>query len=241
MKNAVITGASRGLGLEIAKKMLKEEWNIYCINRTTTPELQNLVESNNNRVKILNFDLADTQLIKDQVFKQFISNKTPIHACIHNSAIAYDDILTNANFNKLDEMYRVNVMSVIMLNKYLIRNMLYNRIKGSIVHISSISATTGFKGLSMYASTKGAVEALSNNIAREWGSVGIRSNCVVPGFMETSMSSGLSQEQKNKIYNRTSLRESTDISSVCNTVHFLCEDISHSITGQKIHVDGGVI
>jgi len=138
-------------------------------------------------------------------------------------------------------MYRTNVYSPMMLSKYVIRNMLFNRIKGSLVHISSISAHTGYKGLAMYASSKAALEAFSKNTAREWGEIGIRSNVVVPGFMETEMSASLSTEQKDRIYKRTSLKSATSIESVARTVAFLLSDAASSLTGQNIFVDNGTI
>ena len=93
----------------------------------------------------------------------------------------------------------------------------------------------------MYAATKGAMEAFSKNTAREWGSKGIRSNCVVPGFMETSISSTLTDEQKMRIYQRTSLKKETEIASVASTVLFLLSDKAKSITGTVVHVDNGTI
>jgi 3-oxoacyl-[acyl-carrier protein] reductase len=93
----------------------------------------------------------------------------------------------------------------------------------------------------MYASTKGALEAFSKNTAREWGRKGIRSNCIVAGFMETEMSGTLTDEQKDRIYKRTSLKQPTDTQSVANTIEFLLSDGSKSITGQNINVDSGTI
>jgi len=122
-----------------------------------------------------------------------------------------------------------------------IRNMLLHKVQGSVVHISSISVHTGYKGLAMYASTKGALEAFSKNTAREWGERGIRSNAIVAGFMETSMSSTLSDEQKNRIYKRTSLKKPTSINSVANTIEYLLSESSASITGTSLHVDSGTI
>ena len=93
----------------------------------------------------------------------------------------------------------------------------------------------------MYASTKGALEAFSKNTAREWGERGIRSNTVVAGFMETSMSATLSSEQKDRIYKRTSLKKATTLKSVAETVVFLLSDKAESITGENICVDSGTI
>lgn len=138
-------------------------------------------------------------------------------------------------------MFGLNVYSPMILTKYVIRNMLLHKTSGSIVHISSISVHTGYKGLSMYAATKGALEAFSKNTSREWGVKGIRSNCVVSGFMETEMSSTLDGDLIEKIKNRTSLKSLTDLTSVANTVEFLISDKSNSITGQLLHVDSGTI
>lgn len=138
-------------------------------------------------------------------------------------------------------MYDINVFTPMMITKNVIRNMILHHTKGSIVHISSISVHTGYKGLAMYASSKGAIEAFSKDTAREWGQLGIRSNVVVPGFMETKMSSTLTSEQKERIYNRTSLKSATSVRSVAETVAFLLSEKAFSITGQNIYVDNGTI
>jgi 3-oxoacyl-[acyl-carrier protein] reductase len=93
----------------------------------------------------------------------------------------------------------------------------------------------------MYAACKGALESFSINVAREWGIKGIRSNCVLPGFMETDMTTKLTSIQKSKIYNRLSLKRPTTINSVAETVVFLLSEKSSSITGETIRVDSGVL
>jgi 3-oxoacyl-[acyl-carrier protein] reductase len=138
-------------------------------------------------------------------------------------------------------MYEVNVFTPMVLTKYAIRNMILHKTKGSIVHISSISVHTGYKGLAMYASSKGALEAFSKDTAREWGWMGIRSNCIVPGFMSTSMSAGLTDEQRHKIYARTSLKTATSIEAVAEMAAYLLSEKACSITAQSIHVDNGTI
>ena len=149
--------------------------------------------------------------------------------------------MTNLQMQPLEEMYKVNVFAPMMITKWVLRSMLLHKIEGSIVHISSISVHTGYKGLAMYASTKGALEAFSKNTAREWGSLGIRSNALVAGFMETSMSATLSNEQRTRIYKRTALKQATSKTSVAQMVTFLLSDSATSVTGQNIHVDSGTI
>ena len=192
------------------------------------------------RLKWLGYDLSNTEDIRS-IFKKFIGFDVPLHGFVNNAAIAYDDIITNLNYNKLEQMYKVNVFTPMLMTKYVIRHFLLHQVQGSIVHMSSISVHTGYKGLAMYASTKGALEAFSKDTAREWGEKGVRSNALVAGFMETNMSSTLTIEQKDRIYKRTSLKKATTITSVADTIKFLLSDSAESITGQNIHVDSGTI
>jgi len=239
--NILLTGASKGLGLKTTESLLKKGWTVYAISRSKTENLNELLLQYTDNLKWLKYDLADGENIRQTVFKDWIGFDTLIHGFVNNAALAYDDIITNLNLVSLEKMYHVNVFTPMMLTKFVLRQMLLHNIKGSIVHISSISVHTGYKGLSMYASTKGALEAFSKNTAREWGEKGIRSNCLVAGFMETEMSSTLSDNQKNRIYQRTSMKQPVDVDSVAETIRFLLSDKAKSITGQNIHVDNGTI
>lgn len=242
MKNIIVTGVSRGLGLEIVKSLLSvNEYCVFGISRTMTEELEELISNNGSRLRWKAYDLSNESDIREIIFKDFIGFNTPIHGFVNNAAVAYDDIVTNLNYESLVRMYNVNVFVPMMITKFVIRHFLLHNIKGSIVHLSSISVHTGYKGLAMYASSKGALEAFSKNTAREWGEKCIRSNALVAGFMETNMSSTLSSDQKNRIYKRTSLKTPTTTRSVAETVTFLLSDASESITGQNIHVDSGTI
>lgn len=241
MKNILLTGISRGLGLHIAKTLLTSGYSVYGVSRSQSPQLAALQDQYPGRLYLQTFDLAQIAEIKSTLFKSFMPLELPLFGFINNAALAYDDIITNLNFDRLEAMYRVNVFAPLIMTKEVIRNMLFHQIRGSIVHISSISVHTGYKGLAMYASSKGALEAFSKNTAREWGERGIRSNCIVAGFMETYMSSGLSEDQKNRIYKRTSLKQATDPRSVAAMVEFLLSDRSISVTGQNLFVDSGTI
>lgn len=240
MKHVLLTGISRGLGLALATKLLTKGYGVFGVSRSQTDDILTLEKEFSN-FHFLSFDLSNPEAIKNGLLKRKLMFDIPIQAFINNAAKAYDDIISNLNYQSLEDMFKVNVFSPLMITKFIIRNMLLHKTKGVIIHISSISVHTGYKGLSMYASTKGALEAFSKNTAREWGSKGIRSNVVVPGFMETAMSSTLSDAQKKTIANRTALKELTDIESVSNTVAFLISEEAKSITGQNIHVDSGTI
>lgn len=239
--NYLVTGCSRGVGLEICRVLLKQNHTVYGVARCYTEEFKVLEKEFEGRLFFKSIDLSDSVNIRKTLFKDFVSSQVQLDGFVNNAAMAYDDIVTNLNIDKLKAMYDVNVFTPMIITKYAIRHMLLHKNKGSIVHISSISVHTGYKGLAMYASSKGALEAFSKDTAREWGALGIRSNVVVPGFMETAMSSSLTDEQKDRIYKRTSLKSATSVESVAETVAFLLSDKACSITGQNIHVDNGTI
>lgn len=237
----LVTGCSRGVGLEICRVLLEQGHTVYGVARSCPQEFKDLQTQYPERLQYKSVDLSDSEHVRENVFGDFVTNKVQLDGFVNNAALAYDDIVSNINLDRLKGMYEVNVFSPMVMTKYAIRNMLLHHTKGSIVHISSISVHTGYKGLAMYASSKGALEAFSKNTAREWGSLGIRSNVVVPGFMPTAMSATLTDEQRAKIYARTSLKDATSVRSVAETVAYLLSEKAASITGQNIHIDNGTI
>lgn len=244
MKTILLTGDSRGVGNSIAKELLSNGYRVIGLSRTQTNEIDALVDQyGEQRYVHINYDLLDVDGIKDLYKKKLrpLTKETGIYGFVNNAAMAYDDIITNLNYESLDKMYKVNVFSPMMITKYVLRDMLLNKNKGNVIHISSVSAHTGYKGLAMYASTKGAMEAFSKNTAREWGALGIRSNIVCPGFMDTEMSATLSDDQKNRIFNRNSMKKPVEVEAVATTVLFLIGPSGKGITGQVIHVDNGTI
>ena len=239
MKKIVVTGDSGDLGRAIISVLLENgNYQVVGLSRSQPKHLSEFQKKYPNRYTHLEFDLDQPEGIKTFYLDQ-LKNQGPFHGLVNNAAYPYDDIVTNANLDNLERTFRINVISPIMLTKYLIRDMLLHNTAGSLVHISSVSAHTGYKGLSMYAASKGALESFSRTVAREWGVKGVRSNCIAPGFMETRMSESLTEDLKDKIYRRTSLKKQTDLVSVAESVEFLLSDKSSSITGTTIHVDSG--
>ena len=159
--NILVTGCSRGVGLEICNVLLAQGHTVYGVARTHTDEFKALEVKYAGQLFFKSIDLSDSEGARKSVFKEFITNDIVLDGYVNNAAIAYDDIVTNLNLGRLKAMYDVNVFTPMMITKYAIRNMLLHKTKGSIVHISSISVHTGYKGLAMYASSKGALEAFS--------------------------------------------------------------------------------
>ncbi len=241
MKRVLITGGSQGLGLATVARLLVGGWNVTAVQRSVSEPLREFIKNYPDRIRIFQCDLSEPEALEERFREEWFPQNEPIHGLINNAAIAYDDIISNLDISKLTTMMQVNVVASMVLSKAVIRRLLLHRQAGSLVHVSSVCAHTGYKGLAMYASTKGAMEAFSRTLAREWGTRDIRSNCVVPGFMETAMSQTISQEQRDRIYRRTALQSSTSPDSVAATIEFLLSDDSRSITGQNIMVDSGTI
>lgn len=240
MQWIIVTGDSGGLGSAIVRTILEDgKYGVIGISRRENNVVDSIKKEYSNYVHI-NFDLNNTTEVK-RLYREEIRKIGSIYGLVNNSAMAYDDIVTNLDYEKLHMMYQINVYSPMMLTKYAIRDMILHKTQGSIIHISSVSAHTGYKGLAMYASTKGAMEAFSLDTAREWGIRGIRSNVVAPGFMETNISAKLTDEQRKKIYQRTALKKATDVQSVAEMVYFLLSDKASSITGTVVRVDNGTI
>ena len=241
MKWIIVTGDTGSLGGAIVHKLLKEtKFGVIGIGRRDCDDTIKLSNEYPDRYRHLLFDLSDTESVKDF----FIKKVHPIgrlYGFVNNAANAYDDLVTNLQLAPLEKMYKINVFTPMMMTKYIIRDMLVSKTKGSIVHISSVSAHTGYKGLAMYASSKGALEAFSKGTAREWGRLGIRSNVVAPGFMETAISAKLTDEQRNKIYKRTSLKKATNVDSVAELTIFLLTEKAGALTGVTVRADNGTI
>ena len=236
--NILLTGGSRGLGKVIAESLLCRGDAIWIIAKSPKSH-EGWPNDLADRVNWVYADLGDPEELKNTLAKSLDPTRLSLDGLVNNAEIAYDDLVTNLKVPDLEQSFRVNVFAPMELSRFVIRNMLLHRKSGTLVHISSICSRTGYKGLAMYAATKGAIESFSRGLAREWGSKGIRSNCVLPGFMETDMSSTLSQEQREKIYRRSSLGCPTDPKSVAETVCYLLSDASRSVTGQDFIVDSG--
>jgi 3-oxoacyl-[acyl-carrier protein] reductase len=233
VKVVVVTGTSRGLGEEIAFKLLKENYFVIGISRGSA--IKELIKHDNFEQII--FDLSETEKIP-QVCSEIIQSYGVPYALINNSALGLDGLLATQKNSDIELQISVNITATILLTKYLSRSMLEKR-SGRIVNVSSIVATTGYKGLSVYAATKAAMLGFSKSLSRELGPRNITVNSIQPGFMETEMAKGINADKKNKIIRRSALLRLADVGDVSSAVAFLLSEGGKNITGQTLVIDAG--
>jgi 3-oxoacyl-[acyl-carrier protein] reductase len=237
MELVIVTGSSKGLGLSICKRLLKENYKIVGISRTKSEEFIILENENEGRVFYEQYDFNDTKGIRDLV-KSITKNYGEIYGLVNNAALGYDGVLGTMHEKQIEEMIRVNIQAPIILTKYVSRSMLL-KLRGRIINISSIIASTGFNGLSVYAATKAALNGFTKSLARELGKANITVNSIAPGYMETSMTVGLQGEKLEIIKRRTPLGRLTTVEDVAAGVAYLLSDEAKNITGTILTIDSG--
>lgn len=234
-KYIVVTGASKGLGLDICSQLVKADFKVIAISRTSSPELQKLIESYD--VGHFQFDLGNTSKIKS-LCDEILKNHGRPYGLINNAALGNDGILATMHETDIEASIDVNITAPILLTKYLSRSMLINR-AGRIINISSIIATTGYNGLSVYAATKSSLIGFTKSLSREIGKGGITVNCVAPGYMETEMTKGLTGEKLESIKRRSAMKTLVSCADVSGAVLYLLSDSAKLVTGTTITVDAG--
>jgi 3-oxoacyl-[acyl-carrier protein] reductase len=162
----------------------------------------------------------------------------PIYGLVNNAAIGTDGVLAIMHNSQIEHQVRVNTISPIVLTKYIVRSMMSEG-GGRIVNVTSIIGFTGYSGLSVYGATKASMIGFTRSLAREVGRLGVNVNAVAPGFIETEMTQGLGDEQRQQVARRSALRRLPEIDDVANAVEFLLGDKAKNITGTVLTVDAG--
>jgi 3-oxoacyl-[acyl-carrier protein] reductase len=237
MKAVIVTGASRGLGLAIAKKILHEGFRAILIARNETDEIGELLKQYSGACRFLKFDLGKIDEIHNFVETE-LRPEQEIYALVNNAAVGADGVLATMHNSEIVNTFTVNCIAPIILSKYVIRLMLPRK-QGRIINISSVIATTGYSGLSVYAATKAALEGHSKSLAREIGRAGITVNCIAPGYMKTNMTAKMSEEKIDQIIRRSPMHRLVEVEDVASAVKFLLDESSKNITGVSIKIDAG--
>lgn len=234
-KRVLITGGTRGLGLAICRQLLLEGWQVLTGARHFTPELRALTTAFPDQLSYFKVDLSQPEQARRLANEAGLLEG--VEAFIANAALGSEGLLTLTSEAVLRETVELNLIAPMLLAREAIKGMLSRG--GNLVFISSVSARTGLAGLSVYSATKAALIGFSRALAREYGSRGIRSNCIVPGLLETDMTSSIPADQRVRIQNRTALKRLGQPQDVVGAVSFLLSDAARYITGTELVVDGG--
>jgi 3-oxoacyl-[acyl-carrier protein] reductase len=241
MRNVIVTGGNRGLGLGIARKLVGEGYCVIAVARNPTDSLTTAMEeagrANAGSFHFVPFDLAKIEDIASFV-KKLRKDFGSIYGLVNNAGMSFDGALSLMPNSRIEQLVRLNTLSPIVLTKYVVRSMMADG-GGRIVNIASITGYTGYSGLSVYGATKASLIGFTRSLAREVGRMGVNVNSVAPGFVDTEMTQGVEEEQRQQIARRSALRRLTEIDDVANAVEFLLSCKSKSITGTVLTVDAG--
>jgi 3-oxoacyl-[acyl-carrier protein] reductase len=242
-KTALITGASRGIGKAIARKFAREGASIAVTNIVEDEEFLNTIDQikseTNAQIKGYVSNAAsfeDSQRVVNEIINDF----GKIDILVNNAGITRDTLLMRMSEDQWDAVITVNLKSVFNLTKAVIQPMLKAK-KGSIVNMSSVVGVSGNAGQSNYSASKAGILGFTKSVAKELGSRNIRSNAIAPGFIITEMTENLPPDIKSDWISKIPLKRGGTPEDVANTALFLASDLSSYITGQTIHVCGGML
>ena len=241
-KTVIITGATRGIGKGIAEVFAQHGANIAFTYRSSDEKakaLEKELSVNGCKAKGYKSDASDfnaAQQLADDVLKEFGS----IDVLVNNAGITKDGLLMRMSEEDFDRVMNINMKSVFNMTKAVLHTMLKQR-KGSIINMSSVVGVKGNAGQANYSASKAAINGFTKSTALELGSRNIRCNSIAPGFIETEMTESLGEEQINEWRNSIPLKRGGTPEDIANATLFLASDMSAYVTGQVLHVCGGML
>jgi 3-oxoacyl-[acyl-carrier protein] reductase len=238
MRNVIVTGASRGLGLAITRRLVAEGFRVIAVARRESDALRGEIDAAPpGALAFAPFDLGEIDAMPGFVAALKKRHGAP-YGLVNNAGLGTEGLLANMHNSQIEELLRINVTAPIILTKYVVRQMMAGD-GGRVVNISSIIASTGYNGLSAYGASKAALLGFTKSLAREVGRLGITVNAVAPGFIATEMTAALQNDDRARIMARAALRRLAEPADVANAVSYLLADNARNITGTVLTVDAG--
>jgi 3-oxoacyl-[acyl-carrier protein] reductase len=241
MRNVLVTGGSRGLGLAISLKLADAGYHVIALARKETREPASVIatseKAGQNALQFVPFDLEDIEAIP-RLVAGLRKRTGPIYGLVNNAAMGEGGALSLMHNARIERMVRLNTVSPMVLTKYVVRAMMADG-GGRIVNVASIVGFTGYSGLSVYGATKSSMLGFTRSLAREVGRMGVNVNAVAPGFLDTEMTHELDATRREQIARRSALRRLPAVGDVAEAVEFLLGDRSSGITGTVLTVDAG--
>lgn len=240
MRNVIVTGASRGLGLAITEALAASGYRVLAIARSSSAQLQALgtaATPSGGAVQFYPFDLLEVAAMP-QLVSRLRKEVGPLYGLVNNAGLGTAGVLAMMRDEQIETLIRLNTLSPILLTRHVVRSMMSER-AGRIVNMSSIVATTGYQSLSVYSATKASLNGFTRALAREVGQLGITVNAVAPGFVATEMTQAMDARQREQIIRRSALRRLPEPADVAAAVRFLLSEEARNITGTTLTVDAG--
>ena len=238
-KNVIITGATGGIGKTLVKSMHAEGANIL-ITGTNIEKLKDFTNNFGERINYVVCDLSNIENIKDIVIAVESHFQNKVDVLINNAGITRDNLSLRMKEDDWNKVININLNSTFFLIKEIIKFMVKSRY-GRVINISSVVAKTGNPGQANYCASKAGLEAMSRAISLEVSKRGITVNCVAPGFIETDMTARIIEKNKSLILSNIPLARIGVPEDIASMVCFLSSELSSYITGQTIHINGGMV
>lgn len=237
MRNVLVTGGSKGLGLAIATRLASGGYRVIALARSETQELRAAMTQHGEALVFQACDLADIAGIGAMV-GALRRRVGPLYGLVNNAGLGTAGLLSMMRDPDIEALVRLNTVAPLVLTKYVVRSMMAER-TGRIVNISSVVAVSGYKALAAYSATKASLEGFTRSLAREVGQLGITVNAVAPGFVDTAMTHTLTDSEREQIARRSALRRMVEPDDVAGAVEYLLGDNARNITGITLTVDAG--
>lgn len=241
-KVALVTGATRGIGKQIALTLAKEGYNIAVNYRTENDDLAGLkkeIERNNVKCLLVKGDISNFEDCEN-IVKKVIEEFEKIDVLVNNAGITKDMLLMRMKKDDFEQVIDVNLVGTFNVTRNVIPYMMKAH-EGRIINISSVVGVAGNAGQTNYSASKAGIIGFTKSLAKEVGSRNILVNAVAPGFIQTDMTAVLKEEVKEEIAKSIPLKRMGTAQDVANVVKFLASEESSYITGQVIHIDGGMV
>ena len=235
--NILLTGSTGAIGGAILSKLLDLNANIIATG-TNQQKLDRINEDFKN-VTTIKFDISNHSSVEKFIDECCSNFNNKIDILINNAGITKDNLTIRMKEEEWKKVIDLNLTSTFLLSTYAIKKMLKNK-NGTIINITSVVGHTGNIGQANYAASKSGIIGMSKSLAQEYGKKNIKINCVSPGFIKSEMTENISEDYKKVLEGKISLERFGVPEDVANVIAFLCSDLSNYITGETIHVNGGM-
>ena len=240
-KVAVVTGAARGIGQAIARKLAQEGADVAICDLQVEwlAETEGIVQGLGRKALKLAVDVGDSDAV-NACIAEVVKVFGKVDIMVNNAGITKDTLLVRMSDEDWDAVLRVNLKGTFLFSRAVAKHMMKQR-SGAIINIASISGVIGTAGQANYAASKAGVIALTKSTANELAARGVRANAIAPGFISSKMTDALSEDVRNQYLSRIPLGRFGTVDDIANAVTFLASEQSSYLTGQTLHVNGGMV